>query len=373
MAQPNPYNRAYNFANFQSENPTTPLPATQLEIELSRIKAVIDQIRTSIAFMQRDDYAIANRSVGYDQLKTEVEIGVNPPSTWATTPNYIARDSVFHEANFYICLVSHVSGTFAVDLAADKWELIASFEAATSASAVSYDNATSGLVATTVQAAIDELENLVTTGSVLSFNGRSGVVVPAAGDYTAADVAFAPAGSIAATDVRAAIEELDGDLAGKAALIHTHAQADVTNLVTDLAAKVPTSRSVTGGGLVTGGGDLSASRTLTVTAASQAQAEAGASTAVAMTPLATKQAIDNRIYSGTSSSNTDFPVGTTLLVRANAGIPRNSTITIHLFSGVDRFVHAAIDSSGAQLSGTWRTRGAMTGNTLDYVFAEKVQ
>lgn len=50
------------------------------------------------------------------------------------------------------------------------------------------------------------------------------------------------------------------------------------------------SRTVTGDGLATGGGDLSANRTITVTAASQAQAEAGADGGTAMTPLRTAQA-----------------------------------------------------------------------------------
>jgi len=354
VAQPSPYNRLFNFANFQSENPTSPLPATQLEGELSRIKAVIDQIRTSIAHIQRDDFALANRTVGYDQLKTEIEIGVNPPTTWATTTNYIARDSVFHEANFYLCLVSHVSGTFAVDLAAGRWELIASFEAATSASAVTYDNVTSGLAATTVQAALDELENLVTTGSVLSFNGRSGVVVPAASDYDASEVDFAPAGSIAATDVQAAIVELDGELAGKAALVHTHAQSAITDLVTDLAAKVPTSRSVTGGGLVTGGGDLSASRTLTVTAASQAQAQAGTLNTVAMTPLSARQAV------GDGNASLDVgTIGTYALCRREVGVAVSPGGTIAGSSL--RYSSGDNDISGAVPAGTWRCMGFSAG------------
>lgn len=54
------------------------------------------------------------------------------------------------------------------------------------------------------------------------------------------------------------------------------------------------SRSVTGAGLASGGGALTADRTITVTAASQAQAEAGTDNATAMTPLRTAQAADKR-------------------------------------------------------------------------------
>ena len=46
-----------------------------------------------------------------------------------------------------------------------------------------------------------------------------------------------------------------------------------------------TARTVTGGGLATGGGDLSANRVITVPVATQAQAETGADNATAMTPL----------------------------------------------------------------------------------------
>lgn len=45
---------------------------------------------------------------------------------------------------------------------------------------------------------------------------------------------------------------------------HGHAQADITNLATDLAAKVPTARTVTAGTGLTGGGDLSANRSFAV-------------------------------------------------------------------------------------------------------------
>lgn len=53
-------------------------------------------------------------------------------------------------------------------------------------------------------------------------------------------------------------------LAGKSNTGHTHAQADVTNLVTDLAAKAPTARSIGTTAPLTGGGDLSANRTLAI-------------------------------------------------------------------------------------------------------------
>lgn len=208
MAQPSAYNRAFNFSNYQAEHPTSPLPAASIDLEFSRIKQVLDQIRQNLALIQRDDTALANRSVGFDQLKTEIEIGVNPPSTWATETNYVERDSVFHEQKFYTCLESHVSGTFADDLAAEKWELVADFTAAQAASLVTYDNSTSGLTAENMQDAMDEL---VASVAVTSVFGRSGAVTAAASDYDADQVDFDASGlsHTDATDVQEAIADLD--------------------------------------------------------------------------------------------------------------------------------------------------------------------
>jgi len=46
-------------------------------------------------------------------------------------------------------------------------------------------------------------------GAVDSFNGRTGIVIPLAGDYTASEVTNVPAGDIIATNVQDAINELD--------------------------------------------------------------------------------------------------------------------------------------------------------------------
>lgn len=57
------------------------------------------------------------------------------------------------------------------------------------------------------------------------------------------------------------------------------------------AAGIPTSRTVSGGGLATGGGDLSANRTITVTKATPAEVAAGNSDTVAATPKGLKDSL----------------------------------------------------------------------------------
>jgi multidrug efflux pump subunit AcrA (membrane-fusion protein) len=67
-----------------------------------------------------------------------------------------------------------------------------------------------------------------TTDAVASVFGRTGIVSAQSGDYSASQITNTPAGSIAATDVQAAINELDGDVQA--------AQADATQALADAAA-----------------------------------------------------------------------------------------------------------------------------------------
>jgi len=98
----------------------------------------------------------------------------------------------------------------------------------------------------------------VTVGAapVSSVFGRTGAVVAAAGDYTAAQVVNVPAGTLSATDVQAAINEIDGDNVAQDALIAANASA--------IATKASSAITITGTGALTGGGDLTANRTISL-------------------------------------------------------------------------------------------------------------
>lgn len=76
------------------------------------------------------------------------------------------------------------------------------------------------------------------TDGVLSFNGRAGTVVPAAGDYTFAMLGSKPTtlAGYGITDAAAA-----SDLSGKAPVVHTHAVEDVDGLLGSLAGKLSNS------------------------------------------------------------------------------------------------------------------------------------
>lgn len=158
MAQPTAYNRQASFSNIQATNPRAPLPGNTLDAELNAVKATIDEILTNIALIQRDDGALANASVGLDQLSEEIEVGWEAPEVWVTATAYVVGNTVFNGSGFYRCLVAHTAGTFATDLAASKWELIVDLSDLTIVDASQIANTPAGsIAATTVQAAINEL------------------------------------------------------------------------------------------------------------------------------------------------------------------------------------------------------------------------
>ena len=83
------------------------------------------------------------------------------------------------------------------------------------ASEITYDNSTSGLTATDVQAAVDEVEGRVDTVESLAAANASGLVDHLADTVDAHDasaISNVPSGNLAATEVQAALNELQTDI-----------------------------------------------------------------------------------------------------------------------------------------------------------------
>ena len=130
------------------------------------------------------------------------------------TPNSFAGDAnKFAKVNAGQTALEHVAGETIADLPVQT-----GLDGANDLVAVWDDSASD-----TVNATVADLVGAV---GVAAYNGRTGTVVPVSGDYTAAQVTNAPAGDIAATDVQAAINELDTD---KAPTVHTHTLSQVTD------------------------------------------------------------------------------------------------------------------------------------------------
>ncbi|PJN95698.1 hypothetical protein CNY89_06965, partial [Amaricoccus sp. HAR-UPW-R2A-40] len=106
------------------------------------------------------------------------------------------------------------------------------------------------------------------------------------------------------------------------------------------------SRTVSAGGLATGGGDLTANRTITVPVATQAEAQAGTENAKAMTPLRVMQLLAAQIGMGSASSagllrisnslfndDPDVAVSAAAAMRANANANSRALATQRILAG----------------------------------------
>lgn len=151
---------------------------------------------------------------------------------WSNVTAYSVGDAVSLSGSSYLCTVAHTGHT---PPNASYWDPIA-----LSGTAGSAPSGT-GLVHATGGAFVDPATLLVN-----------------------ADVD--PAAAIGWSKVSKS-GAVPGDV-GAAATSHAHAESDVTGLVTDLAGKAPTTRSIATTAPLTGGGDLSADRTLSVGSAS---------------------------------------------------------------------------------------------------------
>lgn len=114
---------------------------------------------------------------------------------------------------------------------------------------------------------------------------------------------------------------------------------------------VPNSRSVIAGNGMAGGGQLTADRTLTLgTPGSITNSTTNSVTTTSHTHALGFTAAE--VYTGSSSTLTDYPIGTVLLVRGDS-VVKNSTATVRNENTSEYYNRG----SGTALSGTWRSRG----------------
>jgi hypothetical protein len=139
----------------------SPLTSAEIDGNFSSLQAQIDEAMSVVVAE-----GIAGASVVGNQMTLTGTLGSTfgpftlppgfvPRGAWATGGNYLVGNVVTNGASLYHCQIDHVAGaSFATDLAAGKWVLVA---APPTAAQVSYDHSTSGLTATNVKAAIDEI------------------------------------------------------------------------------------------------------------------------------------------------------------------------------------------------------------------------
>ena len=131
MADITEYIRQTSFTDAQANDPTAIPSGPGLDAEYDRIKLALDSAAQSLDLIQRDDGALRNASVGFDQIDPAIYAGVQPAVAWATGQNYVVNDTAFFDSGsaiqLYRCLVSHLSGDFLTDLAAARWVLLADY------------------------------------------------------------------------------------------------------------------------------------------------------------------------------------------------------------------------------------------------------
>ncbi|WP_410176781.1 hypothetical protein [Sinorhizobium medicae] len=115
----------------------------------------------------------------------------------------------------------------------------------------------------------------------------------------------------------------------------------------------PEARSIAAGNGLTGGGDLSANRTLTLGTPGNITNSTGNSvTSTSHTHALGFTAAE--VYTGSSNSELTFPLGDVRLVSYSATPARNGTLTFYLYSNTAQY---STNVNGTAVGGTWRSRG----------------
>lgn len=198
--------------------------------------------------------------------------------------------------------------------------------------------------------------NAVPAGSeVNSVFGRTGAVSAQANDYRTDQIGrTAPQQAVIAG---ATAEDALITLKGRDDIEATaRANAD--------ALKVDKTTTVTGGGLASGGGDLSANRTITVTEASQAEAQAGTASTVVMTPRRTKDAIDQLVPAATTALAGKVQLAGTADGQAGTSTTKVTPVAI-VRAMIDAALAAMVGSSPSTLD-TLNELAAAIGNDANF-------
>jgi hypothetical protein len=84
MSQPpTPYDRSYNFTDFQTTNPTTPLPGNKVDQELNNVRTSLNQAISRLGEVQRDDGKVRDSALNLDTIASAVSGQVSIAATQA--------------------------------------------------------------------------------------------------------------------------------------------------------------------------------------------------------------------------------------------------------------------------------------------------
>lgn len=112
MANPDPYVRGYGFANYQSSNPTSPLPGNRVDVELDDISDSLGQTQTALQDIRRSDGALNNGIVTPESFSTAslaLMQDWNFRGAWVALTAYAANDVVSRAGATYVVPVAYTS------------------------------------------------------------------------------------------------------------------------------------------------------------------------------------------------------------------------------------------------------------------------
>jgi hypothetical protein len=159
--QPTPYVKTTNFAQDESANVggRSTVRTDRVDAELENIELSLTETQENLELIQRDDGRLRDGLVELFNLsavaRAALQADVEPRGLWATATVYAESDLVDEAGVAYLCAEDHVSGTFATDYAAGKWQV---FGTNTTAAGIDF-TPPSSMAATNVQAAIEEVNS----------------------------------------------------------------------------------------------------------------------------------------------------------------------------------------------------------------------
>jgi hypothetical protein len=158
MSYPDDPVLSYSYTGFQQAQGNNSFPGTRLDADLASIVAAIAQINDFFSNFVRSDGKLASGSVTKAALDASLLLGVGSPTNWATGAVYHDGDTVTVTASnkLYVAKTDHTAGaSFAADLTAGKWLLLADFSTFTLADGVVLTSKLADLAVTAAKLADD--------------------------------------------------------------------------------------------------------------------------------------------------------------------------------------------------------------------------
>lgn len=345
MAQPTPYNRLYDFSDYQTVNPTKPLRGSEVDAELDAVKLTTDQLRANIGLIQRDDGKLANQSVTPESLSAGALAMIHqgeyvPRGAWVAARVYALGDLVDFNAATYLCIVAHTSVTqFANDLAAGRWLLIANGALTGQSTAVDLFEGTGS-------------QTVFTLGFNYSGNNAAQVFVGGVAQIPAQDF------TISGTTLTFVVAPTAPSVAGRFNVMVRGAGIEAqlaANVATTQAANASASATAALGSETAAAGSATAAATSATAASDSATAAAGSATtatnqATTATTQATNAAGSATAAAGSASTATTQAANASASATAAAGSA--TTATTQATTATNQATAAAGSATAAATSAT---------------------